>query len=129
MKKIFIIIIAILSLFTLSSCKSSYKATLLMKSELNNNCKVRFYSLKGTLVLNTSVDPDETNVIFYEGTLNEGEINVYYEVGEDKKLIFTIKGGEELSGDTPFSKIGSHVNIVVETIGKAKGGELNIRFE
>ncbi len=133
MKRILAFILAILTAFSLFSCspyKSSYSATMLVKTSHNDECGVHFGTLKGTLVLNTKVtDEDTDGTIHYEAELDVGEISVYYDVDGTKNLLFTIKGGEEVDGRAGSVAKGDKVIIIIETNGKAENGEIEIDFD
>ncbi len=127
----FLFILAILSL-CLSACsayKSSYSATMLVRTEGGDHCEVHFGSLNGTLVLNAKVPADTDGSIHYDAELAEGEISVYYDVDGIKELLFTIKGSEEVDSRGGSVKKGDKVTIIIETVGKAKDGEIEIDFD
>ncbi len=123
------VILLLLSLVSCSTYKSSYSATLLVRAEGGDHCEAHFGSLKGTLVLNAKVPADNDGTIHYDAELAEGEMSVYYDIGNGKELLFTLKGGEEADNRAGTVKKGDKVTIIIETAGTAKDGEIEIDFD
>lgn len=77
----FLVILA--TIFSLSACDgahvSSYSATMMVRSSTGERCSVRFGSFEGRLVFKLRVPKGQDSDISYEASLEEGEINVYYE--------------------------------------------------
>ncbi len=133
MKRIITLILAIVMLASLFSCsgyKNSYTATKLSKSTWGNDCDVEFATLKGTLVLNTRVGVDNYGMIHYDAELVEGEMSVYCDVNNSgKQLLFTIRGGERVDARGGQVKTRDKVVIIIETVGVAKRGDIEIDFD
>ncbi len=133
MKRLLLILLTLLTVFSLFSCskyKSSYTATMLIRSSGGDDCEAKFASLNGTLVLNARVrEDDPEGMIHYEAELEEGEISVYYDALGVKELLFTIKGGEHLDSRGGYVERGNKVAIIIETNGTAKNGEIEIDFD
>ncbi len=125
----FSVLALLLALVSCSGYKSSYRATMLVRSEGGNHCETGFSSLKGTLVLNAKVPADTDGSIHFDAELEEGELSVYYDAGNGKELLFTIKGGEELDSRGGYVEKGDKVTIIIETNGTAKDGEIEIDFD
>ncbi len=121
--------VLMLSLISCSAYKSSYSATMLVRSEGHDSCEAHFSSLKGTLVLQAKVPADTDGSIHYDAELDEGEMSVYYDAGNGKELLFTIKGGEEFDNRGGYVEKGNKVIIIIETNGTAKDGAIEIDFD
>ncbi len=122
-------LLALLSLLSLTACEGGYSAVLLAKVETQNACEVSFGSLKGTLPLSVTVPANNDGTIHYDAELAEGELSVYYDIGNGKELLFTVKGGEEVDSRGGTVTKGDKVKIIIETVGKAKNGEIEIDFD
>ncbi len=133
MKKLIPVLLSItLLILPLTACNmgnNSYMATLLVKSEGLDHCEASFGSLKGTLRLNATVPADTDGTIHYDAELGEGELSVYYEINGRKERLFTIKGGEEIDSRGGSVAKGDKVKIIIETVGKAKSGDIEIDFD
>ncbi len=134
MKRIFSLFLAVIMLFALCACSSyhtSYSATMLLRSEERNHCEVDFGSLAGTLVMDAKVkaDPEVDGTIHYEAELREGELSVYYDINGAKELLFTIKGGEKVDSRGGKVSVGDKVTFIIETVGTAKNGEIELDFD
>ncbi len=136
MKKTVKFIIAIALLLCLVSCSgfsSSYKAVMLVKSERDNACSATWSSLDGTLVLNTVKKSSGEGSIHFTASLEEGKMTVYYYIkGDSKELkqkLFELSGGETIDDRRGYVENGNKVQIIIETDGKIKGGEIAVDFE
>ncbi len=133
MKKLtvfFLVLIMLLTFCVCSAYQSSYRATMLVKSEGGDHCEAKFGSLKGTLVLNATVkETDADGMIHYEAELAEGELSVYYDVNGTKELLFSLKGGERLDSRGGKVAVGDQITIIIETVETVKNGEIEIEFD
>ncbi len=134
MKRFFALLLATAFIFAFCSCsvyRSSYSAVMLIRSEERNHCEVDFGSLKGTLVMDAKVksDPELDGTIHYEAELQEGELSVYYDIDGTKELLFTIKGGERVDSRGGKVALGDKVTFIIETVGTAKDGEIELEFD
>ena len=66
-----------------------------------------------------------------EGSLEEGEMNIYIGVNGEKELIYTVKGGEThdktLTLDEKYDN-ESTVYIILESTGKCKNGDFELEY-
>ena len=127
--KLIICTIAILLIFSLLSCEaSSYLAFGLVKVAKDDYCMTSFERLEGKLVLSLRYTKKSEGHIHYSATLEEGEINVYYEsVAISKEMLFNIKAGETLDTFGGYIEKGQQ-KIIIETVSPAKG-KITIEFE
>lgn len=127
--KLIIFIIAILLIVSLLSCEvSSYMALGLVRVTKDNYCMTSFERLDGQIVLNSRYTKKSEGHIHYVATLEEGEINVYYEsFAISKELLFNIKAGETLDAYGGYIEKGQQ-KIIIETVSPAKG-KITIEFE
>ncbi len=122
-------VLLLLSLCACSAYKSAYSATMLVRSEGGDHCETKFASLEGILVMKaTAKGPETDGTIHYEAELGEGELSVYYDIDGVKELLFTIRGGERLDDRSGTVKKDDKVTFIIETIGTAKQGEIEIEF-
>lgn len=125
-KKIYLCFLSMLLLISLVSCEvSSYSAIGLVKISKDNYCDVSFYKLNGKLVFNPRYTKSEGE-IHYVASLDEGEINVYYECIGNKELLFNIKAGERIDSYGGYIEKGKQT-IIVETVAPARGS-IKIEF-
>ena len=129
MKKILCTVLALLCLLTLASCgyASSYRAIGLVTMHNRSTYSVSFYDLKGTMSETLRLTTDEgEGELYYSATLEEGEVNVYYDVYGEKELLFTIKAGETVEGHGGYIESGRRIYIVIETVGSAQNGSIRV---
>lgn len=132
MKKLLLIVLCLTLLFSSTSCgiryMSSYKALGLIRSEMGDRGSAKFSYLDGTLVLKLKMDGEGLeNSIGCKASLEEGEINVYYDWIGVKELLFNLKAGESIDESRGYIESGS-VYIIIETVTPAKGSvEIELR--
>ncbi len=125
-KKLLLCALSIVLLISLVSCEmSSYSALGLVKSSRDNYCQARFMKLNGKLVFTPRFTKSEGE-IHYLASLDEGEINVYYECVGNKELLFNIKAGEKIDACGGYIEKGKQT-IIIETVTAAKGS-ITIEF-
>ena len=133
MKKALLVILIILVITTslaLCACtgyKSSFKATMLVCTNLSKEASMNFDSITGTKVFNMNWKDDTEGTIEYTGTLDKGKLTVYYDGGDGKQELFTLKEGETVSEKAGKIQKGK-VYIIVETDGKCEGGKLSFNL-
>ena len=126
MKKLLLVVLCLTLLFSATSCDmryiSSYKALGLIRSEMGDHGSVRFGSLDGTLVLKLRMSGTGLeNSIGCKASIEEGEINVYYDIFGVKELLFNLKAGESIDERRGYIESGHRVYIIIETVTPAKG--------
>lgn len=125
MKRIVCIITMFLLVFSLASCSGgSYSAIGMVKSNFGNKASLDFVSFKGhyTFVLRGE-DGDDT--VEYTANLEEGEMSLYYEEGDEWVHIVTLKSGESVSSTVKITPTKS-VRVKLETNGKCKVGMVDL---
>ena len=133
MKKILLILVCLTVLFSSTSCDfryvSSYKALGLVRSEMGDRGSVKFGRLDGTVVLKLKMSGTGLeNSIGCKATLDEGEINVYYDIFGVKEFLFNLKAGESIDERRGYIESGNRVYIIIETVTPAKGSvEIDLR--
>ena len=133
MKKILLILVCLTVLFSSTSCDfryvSSYKALGLVRSEMGDRGSVKFGRLDGTVVLKLKMSGTGLeNSIGCKATLDEGEINVYYDIFGVKEFLFNLKAGESIDERRGYIESGRRVYIIIETVTPAKGSvEIDLR--
>ena len=133
MKKILLILVCLTVLFSSTSCDfryvSSYKALGLFRSEMGDRGSAKFGHLDGTLVLKLKMSGTGLeNSIGCKATLDEGEINVYYDIFGVKEFLFNLKAGESIDERRGYIESGHRVYIIIETVTPAKGSvEIDLR--
>ena len=133
MKKLLLVILCLTVLFSSTSCDfryvSSYKALGLVRSEMGDRGSVKFGRLDGTVVLKLKMSGTGLeNSIGCKATLDEGEINVYYDIFGVKEFLFNLKAGESIDERRGYIESGNRVYIIIETVTPAKGSvEIDLR--
>ena len=133
MKKILLILLCLTVLFSSTSCDfryvSSYKALGFVRTEMGDRGSAKFGRLDGTVVLKLKMSGTGLeNSIGCKATLDEGEINVYYDIFGVKELLFNLKAGESIDERRGYIESGHRVYIIIETVTPAKGSvEIDLR--
>ena len=133
MKKTLLILLCLAVLFSSTSCNfryiSSYKALGLVRSEMGERGIAKFGRLDGTLVLKLKMSGKGLeNSIGCKASIEEGEINVYYDAFGVKELLFNLKAGESIDERRGYIESGKTVYIIIETVTPAKGNvEIDLR--
>lgn len=129
-KALFAALFALTMLFGFASCgtryTSSYSALVMTTKNLKGHCEATFQRLNGTYVFKTKKSSNGEGSIEYAASLEEGELNVYYDIYGTKELLFTIKAGEEIENVGGYVESGKTVYIIVETVEPSRGA---VRFE
>ena len=121
---------AVIFCLGLTSCgkyNSSYYALMLVTTNTYQEASMSFSSFKGTKVFKVHCK-EEGERLFYSGNLDKGELSVYYDDDGTKKMLFTVKDGEQVE-DTSEELSKGTVYIIVETEGKCSDGNLEFSVE
>ncbi len=133
MKKAKIIPLILICMLLLSSCSryvSSYSATMMSRSSRPDCCSLQFGTLDGTVVLNTKMTEKKgESYIHYTASLEEGALTVYYDIYGSKLQLFKINGGGSIDERGGYVESGRNIHIIIETDGKARGGNIQIDFK
>ena len=133
MKKILLVLLCFSFLISATSCDfryiSSYKALGLVRNEMGDRGSVKFGKLDGTVVLKLKMNGTGLeNSIGCKASLDDGEINVYYDAFGVKELLFNLKAGESIDERRGYIESGNRVYIIIETVTPAKGSvEIDLR--
>ena len=133
MKKLLLVLLCFALLISATSCSfryiSSYKALGLVCNEMGDRGSAKFSRLDGTLVLKLKMNGTGLeNSIGCKATLDEGEINVYYDIFGVKEFLFNLKAGESIDERRGYIESGRRVYIIIETVTPAKGSvEIDLR--
>ena len=126
---IMVVTTMVLSLFCFAGCDkyvSSYNALGIVTTNSSDSSSISFVSLEGTKVLTLKCKNASTEKLKYSAKLKEGSAVVYYDTGDGKKELFSVRAGEEISSEIDGLKKGK-IYIVVETKEKCKEGDF--RFD
>lgn len=128
LSKILVILLVFTMLFCITSCDgvSNYRATTMVKTVKDNYCEVSFGSLKGRIVMNPRFTKSAEGALTCTASLEEGEMDIYYESCGVKTHLMNVKAGEEKTLTGGYIERG-RVKVYVETEG-AKGGNVEINL-
>ncbi len=127
MKRIVCILLAIVLLFTFSSCSpyvSSYSAIGLVRNSFGGECSASFLKLSGRLVFELRAPDGGEGDIKYTASLEDGEITVYYDIYGTLEPLFSASGGDEIDARGGYIEGGKRVSIVIDA--KGARGKLSI---
>ena len=129
-KYIALVLSALLLCITLSGCKyvSSYSATILVHSNTSDSGFIRFDSFTGTYVFKFKCTDESSGTLSYNAKLNTGNLKVYYDNGDEKRELFTLKSNETLTSSINSLKEGT-VYVIIETDGKCQDGDISFSLE
>jgi hypothetical protein len=134
MKKIGIILMLVLTLALLSGCDGyvkSYSATILITSCEGDEAGMEFQSFKGSYNFKLRRDDTAEHTLDIEGSLGEGEINIYVGVDGEKELIRTVKGGESIDETiTLDNKYDNEkaIYVILESKEKCTNGDFEFEY-
>ena len=130
MKKILLCFLCVILVFSVSACDyvSSYKALMFVRMERGDHGSISFSSLSGTYVMKLRMSGEgQEGSIHCKASLDEGEINVYYDSLGVKEFLFNLKAGESIDERRGYIESGV-VYIIIETVTPAKGSvEIDLR--
>ena len=134
MKKIYSVLLVILSFFMLISCSGyvkSYSATFLISQCIGDEASMEFDTFKGTYNLRLKRDGVPEHTLDLESSLIEGEMNVYIGVNGEKELLYKIVGGESIDKTITLNEKYNDekvIYIILETVGKCVDGEFEFEY-
>jgi len=117
----------LLMIMLLSGCaspySSKYSAIGFVHSNTSEKAYMSFYRFEGRMAFELSAESGSPGRIDYSGRLEKGSIRVFYDAGDGKKELFSLKSGEEKTGtlDVPEDRT---VFIITETDGRCENGDL-----
>ncbi len=118
------VIVLIATFLCLSGCgrySSHYHAVGFVHSNTPKSAFMNFYEFEGNIVFKLKTGSGET--LKYSAKLENGETRVYYDSGNGKTPLFSLKSDEEFDSETGVLPAGT-VYVIVETDGKCINGEL-----
>lgn len=125
MKRIAAIVLAVLCFcFALVGCGryvSHYNAVLHVHSNSADSASLSFHKFEGAEVFKLKCKGDKTAKLQYSGKLEEGSLTVYYDCGEEKTELFSVKSGDEINACSDTLP-GGKVYVIVETNEKCTDG-------
>ena len=110
--------------FTSSDHVSSYRATMLVRSETSRAARMSFMTLSGRIVF--TLRSGGSDAIGASASLETGSATVYYDAGGTKTEWFSVTAGEEVKYSIGPLEKGT-VYVIIETDGKCEEG--SFRFE
>ena len=131
MKRILLSLLCFVCLLSCASCSlkyyNSYKALMFVRSEMRDHATVSFSSFEGTYVIKLKMSgKDQEGDIHCKASLEEGELNVYYDAFGTKELLFNLKAGESIDERLGYIESGKRVYIIIETVSPAKDGRISV---
>lgn len=130
MKKALLIVLCFALLFSLVACSgyvSSYKALMFVREERSDHANIRFSGFEGTYVMKLKMKSEgKEGSIHCVASLEEGEVNVWYDALGTKELLFNLKAGESIDERLGYFESGKTVYIIVETVTPAKEGRISV---
>lgn len=134
MKRKALLIISVfmaLALFCLTGCNvetSGFKATTYVQSNTSEHASMKFGSFEGKDDFELNAKGNSPKKLRYTGKLGTGSATVYYEVGGEKKELFSIKAGEEVDSSAgEFTDTA--IKLYFETNEKCKDGKFTFELE
>ena len=125
MKKAVAFLLVVSVLLGICACGSpyvsSYRALGLVRNNTNRHCSASFHKLNGVCVFQLKKTDDGEGELYYTASLEEGEINVYYDACGTKELLFHLTAGETAEGIGGYIESGKRIYIIVETVESSKG--------
>ena len=134
MKKVCFVLVLILTLLVLCSCRgyvNNYSATVLITSCHGNEASMKFGTFKGTYNFKLKRDDIPEHTLEFEGSLAEGDMNVYVGVDGEKELLLTVKGGEFYDETIVLDELYDNektIYVIIETIGKCEDGDFEFEY-
>ncbi len=100
---------------------SSYSARGFHKSNHGSHCEAKFELLSGRYVFNLKSNGKSEGELRYTATLEEGELNVYYDSIGEKELLCNVKAGEQVENYGGYWESGHTVYVILETVTDCRG--------
>lgn len=120
-----LLLLASLALTACSSYKSSYVATLMIKSSVKGEISLEFESLDGTVVFKSRRTAEGEGDISLDALISEGTIKVYYDSLGEKEELGSISGNKRLIAEGGYVEHGRTTYIIIEA-DECKGGTLKL---
>ncbi len=132
-KEVFVSMLTLVMCFTLSGCgnkyASHYSAMMMVRSNTSNKASVSFDTFSGTYVMQLKNNGSDEVCISYDASLEEGNINVYYDFNDEKLNLFEVGTDDDVEGKTdPFTG-NKTIYIIIESDGKCSDGEFSFVLE
>ena len=127
---VFLAAVLLLSSVCLSGCgayRSSYMALGLVRTNGLHSASMNFIELTGTMAFMLRYK-EEAGQVHCTAKLGTGEAVVYYDCGDGKKELFTVREGEEFDVVAESIEPGT-VWFIVETNGKCGNGSFRFYIE
>lgn len=125
MKKTVAFLLAAVLLLGFCACGnpyvSSYSAIGLVRNNTNRHCSASFQKLDGVCVFHLKKSDGGEGELYYNASLEEGEVNVYYDAYGTKELLFHLTAGESVEGSGGYIESGKRIYVIVETAETSKG--------
>ena len=124
MKRIISFLVLFTLLFSLTACDgyvSSFKAVGLVRSNTSHSCKTSFLSLEGQIVFKLKRSEAGEGDISYSVEAKEGEIHLYYAIGDVKEELAVAKGGEKITSRGGYVEGKKPVYIIIEATEESRG--------
>ncbi|MBQ8433312.1 MAG: hypothetical protein IJX23_00700 [Clostridia bacterium] len=125
MKRIFVIALLLVMLFTLTSCGegyvSSYRAVLLVRQNTTHSCSASFHSLTGTLVFKVKRTDDGEGAVNYSVKVTKGEIRLYYDSLGQKEELAVVTAGQTVNTSGGYVEKGYRVYVIIEATEDTQG--------
>lgn len=134
MKKLYFTLVLMLALLMFCGCSGyvkSYSATILITSQDGDEASMEFDTFKGTYNFKLRREDIPEYTLDLEASLTEGEMNIYVGVNGEKDLLLTVKGGERIDKTIKLDEKYDNekrVYIILESIGKCKGGDFEFEY-
>ena len=131
MKKRFsLVLAAVLMSMILAGCSpyvSSYKTIAMVQSNVSDSAFMDYSTLEGTMVFTLKAKENGAK-LKYSGSIQNGDVTVYYDDDGTKKELFSLKGGDYVRDSLDLAQTGK-VYVIVETNGKSEDGDFHFDIE
>lgn len=97
----------------------------MVRTNTSENASVSFDSFSGTYVMHLKNNSSNDAFIDYEGTLQGGNIKVYYDYNGEKLNLFDIAAGGAVDGKTEAFTGNKTIYIIIESDGKCSEGNFS----
>ena len=130
-KRSLVFVFAVLLAMLLAGCSpyvSSYKALMMVTSNVSDSAYMSFSSLDGSNVFTLKAKQDGA-VLKYSGEVaGSGAATVYYDDDGTKKELFKLGAGEKVDDSLTLPQAGK-VYVIVETDGICEDGKFTFDIE
>ena len=132
MKKLASVMMAVVTLvwcFSLSACGneyvSHYSAVRMVRTNTSDKASVSFGSFSGTCVMQFKTNGADEVFLTYEGTLGEGNVNVYYDYNGEKIHLFELETNGSVAEKTETFTGNRIIYVIIESDGKCSDGNFS----